>query len=141
MIDALIYLAAAVICVPIAKRLGLGAVLGYLIAGALIGPWGLRFIEDIESTMHFSEFGVVLMLFVIGLELEPKRLMSMRRSVFGGGTLQIVLCGAALAGGAMLMGLGWKAALVVGAALALSSTAIAVATMASATTFHERLDM
>lgn len=129
MIDALIYLAAAVICVPIAKRFGLGAVLGYLIAGALIGPWGLRFIEDVESTMHFSEFGVVLMLFVIGLELEPKRLMTMRKSVFGGGSLQIALCGIALAGGAVLLGLGWKAALVIGAALALSSTAIAVATM------------
>ena len=129
MIDALIYLAAAVICVPIAKRFGFGAVLGYLIAGALIGPWGLRFIEDVESTMHFSEFGVVLMLFVIGLELEPKRLMSMRKSVFGGGSLQIALCGIALAGGAMLLGLDWKASLVVSAALALSSTAIAVATM------------
>ena len=129
MIDALIYLAAAVICVPIAKRLGLGAVLGYLIAGALIGPWGFGFIEDVEATMHFSEFGVVLMLFVIGLELEPKRLMTMRRSVFGGGSLQIALCGLALSGGAMLLGMGWKAALVVGAALALSSTAIAVATM------------
>lgn len=129
MIEALIYLAAAVICVPVAKRLGLGAVLGYLIAGAVIGPWGLRFIEDVESTLHFSEFGVVLMLFLIGLELEPKRLMTMRRSVFGGGLLQIALCGAALAGGALLLGMGWKAALVVGAALALSSTAIAVSTM------------
>ncbi len=129
MIEALIYLTAAVICVPIAKRLGLGAVLGYLIAGALIGPWGLRFIADVESTMHFSEFGVVLMLFVIGLELEPKRLMTMRKSVFGGGSLQMALCGVALSGGAMLLGLDWKAALVVGAALALSSTAIAVATM------------
>ncbi len=129
MIDALIYLAAAVICVPIAKRFGLGAVMGYLIAGAVIGPWGLRFIEDVESTMHFSEFGVVLMLFVIGLELEPKRLMAMRKSVFGGGSLQIALCGLALSIGAMLLGLDWKAALVVGAALALSSTAIAVATM------------
>ena len=129
MIDALIYLAAAVICVPIAKRLGLGAVLGYLIAGALIGPWGLRFIDDVETTLHFSEFGVVLMLFVIGLELEPKRLMTMRKSVFGGGSLQMALCGIALSGGAMLLGLDWKAALVVGVALALSSTAIAVATM------------
>jgi len=129
MIDALIYLAAAVICVPIAKRLGLGAVLGYLIAGAVIGPWGLRFIADVETTMHFSEFGVVLMLFVIGLELEPKRLMTMRKSVFGGGSLQMALCGVALAGGALLLGLDWKASLVVGAALALSSTAIAVATM------------
>jgi glutathione-regulated potassium-efflux system ancillary protein KefC len=129
MLDALIYLTAAVLCVPLAKRLGLGSVLGYLIAGALIGPWGLRFIDNVESTLHFAEFGVVLMLFVIGLELEPKRLMAMRKSVFGGGTLQVGLCGAALAGGAMAFGLGWKAALVVGAALALSSTAIAVATM------------
>ena len=129
MIYALIYLAAAVICVPLAKRFGLGSVLGYLIAGAVIGPWGLRFIEDVETTLHFSEFGVVLMLFVIGLELEPKRLMAMRKSVFGAGTLQVALCGSAIAAGAMLFGLGWKAALVVGAALALSSTAIAVATM------------
>jgi glutathione-regulated potassium-efflux system ancillary protein KefC len=128
-IDALIYLAAAVICVPIAKRFGLGAVLGYLIAGAAIGPWGLRFIDDVETTMHFSEFGVVLMLFVIGLELEPKRLMAMRKSVFGGGSMQLALCGLALAGGALLLGMDWKAALVVGAAMALSSTAIAVATM------------
>ncbi len=129
MINALIYLAAAVLCVPLAKRLGLGSVLGYLIAGALIGPWGLRFIDDVEATLHFAEFGVVLMLFVIGLELEPKRLMAMRKSVFGGGALQVGLCGAALAAGALAFGLGWKAALVVGAALALSSTAIAVATM------------
>lgn len=129
MIDALIYLAAAVICVPLAKRFGLGSVLGYLIAGAAIGPWGLRLVWDVESALHFSEFGVVLMLFVIGLELEPKRLMAMRRSVFGAGTLQVLLCGGALAAGMMLFGLGWKAALVVGAALALSSTAIAVATM------------
>ena len=128
MIDALIYLAAAVICVPLAKRFGLGAVLGYLIAGALIGPWGLRLVWDVDSALHLSEFGVVLMLFVIGLELEPKRLMSMRKSVFGGGALQLGICGAALAGGALAFGLGWKAALVVGAALALSSTAISVAT-------------
>lgn len=129
MIDALIYLAAAVICVPLAKRFGLGSVLGYLIAGAVIGPWGLRLVWDVESALHFSEFGVVLMLFVIGLELEPKRLIAMRKAVFGGGTLQLALCGLALAGGAMLFGLDWKVALVVGAALALSSTAIAVATM------------
>ena len=90
MLDALIYLAAAVLCVPIAKRLGLGSVLGYLIAGAAIGPWGLRFVEDVESMLHFSEFGVVLMLFVIGLELEPKRLWSMKSEVFGGGALQLV---------------------------------------------------
>ncbi|MFY8064498.1 MAG: cation:proton antiporter [Usitatibacteraceae bacterium] len=82
LVDALIYLLAAVICVPIAQRFKLGAVLGYLIAGAIIGPWGLGLVADVESIMHFSEFGVVLMLFVIGLELEPKRLMEMRRSAF-----------------------------------------------------------
>jgi glutathione-regulated potassium-efflux system ancillary protein KefC len=129
MIDALIYLAAAVICVPLAKRVGLGSVLGYLIAGALIGPCGLRLVWDVDSARHLAEFGVVLMLFVIGLELEPKRLLSMRKAVFGGGALQLAICGAALAAGAMLFGLDGKAALVVGAALALSSTAIAVATM------------
>ena len=129
MIDVLIYLAAAVVCVPLAKRFGLGSVLGYLIAGALIGPWGFRWVWDVDSALHLSEFGVVLMLFVIGLELEPKRLMAMKRAVFGGGAWQLGLCGAALAGGAMLFGIDWKAALVVGAALALSSTAIAVATM------------
>jgi len=85
--DALIYLAAAVLMVPLAKKLGLGSVLGYLIAGIIIGPWGFHLVWDIDSIMHFSEFGVVLMLFVIGLELEPKRLWSMRREVFGGGAL------------------------------------------------------
>jgi glutathione-regulated potassium-efflux system ancillary protein KefC len=129
MIDALIYLAAAVVMVPIAKRLGLGSVLGYLLAGIVIGPWGFKLVSDVEAIMHFSEFGVVLMLFVIGLELDPKRLWSMRREVFGGGALQIAVCGVALAAGAMLFGLGWKAALIAGLALALSSTAIAVSTM------------
>ena len=71
--DALIYLIAAVVCVPIAKRMGLGAVLGYLIAGSAIGPWGMRLITEVESILHFSEFGVVLMLFLIGLELEIGR--------------------------------------------------------------------
>ena len=118
MIDVLIYLAAAVVCVPLATRFGLGSVLGYLIAGALIGPWGFRLVWDVDSALHLSEFGVVLMLFVIGLELEPKRLIAMKRAVFGGGAWQLGLCGFALAGGAMLFGIDWKAALVVGAALA-----------------------
>src|SRR5512134_1357608 len=120
MIDALIYLSAAVLCVPIAKRLGLGSVLGYLIAGVAIGPWGLGLVANVESMLHFSEFGVVLMLFVIGLELEPRRLWSMRHEVFGGGALQLGACGAALALGAYAAGLGWKAALIAGLALALS---------------------
>lgn len=129
MSEALAYLTAAVLCVPLAKRMGLGSVLGYLIAGAIIGPWGLGFIKNIESAQHLAEFGVVLMLFVIGLELEPKRLMAMKRDVFGGGALQVAVCGALLMGAILLMGWGWKAALVAGFALALSSTAIAVATM------------
>jgi hypothetical protein len=82
--DALVYLAAAVLCVPLAKRLGLGSILAYLLAGVAIGPWGLRLVEDVESILHFSEFGVVLMLFVIGLELgrnasEPRRGVRRRR--------------------------------------------------------------
>ena len=129
MIEALVFLAAAVICVPVAARLGLGSILGYLLAGAAIGPWGLALVGDVESTLHLAEFGVVLMLFVIGLELEPKRLLSMRMEVFGGGTLQFAACAAALAAGLAALGLDWKAALVAGSALALSSTAIGVQTM------------
>ena len=127
--EALIFLAAAVICVPIAARLGLGSVLGYLFAGALIGPWGLGFIGDVASTQNLAELGVVLMLFVIGLELDPKRLMAMRATVFGGGSLQMVVSGAVLALALLALGLAWQAALVGGLALALSSTAIAIQAM------------
>jgi glutathione-regulated potassium-efflux system ancillary protein KefC len=128
MIEALVFLAAAVIFVPIAARLGLGSVLGYLIAGAAIGPWGLTLVEA-GSTANLAELGVVLMLFVIGLELEPKRLLTMRKEVFGGGSLQLALCGTALAAGAIGLGLPWQAALVAGMALALSSTAISIQAM------------
>ena len=127
--EALIFLAAAVVCVAIAARLGLGSVLGYLIAGALIGPFGLRFIEDVETTQAVAELGVVLMLFVIGLELDPRRLMSMRREVFGGGSLQLAACGIVTGGFLLALGLPWQAALVAGLALALSSTAIAIQAM------------
>ena len=94
--DALVYLGAAVVCVPVAKRLGLGSVLGYLIAGCVIGPWGLGFVTHVQSILHFAEFGVVLMLFLIGLELDLKRLMELRGPVFGGGSLQMAACGAAM---------------------------------------------
>ncbi len=87
--SALVYLAAATICVPIAHKFRLGSVLGYLGAGAAIGPFGLRLATDAEATLHLAEFGVVLMLFAIGLELDPKRLWSMRRPVFVGGGLQL----------------------------------------------------
>jgi glutathione-regulated potassium-efflux system ancillary protein KefC len=126
MTEALIYLAAATLCVPIAARLGLGSVLGYLIAGAVIGPWGLRLAGDVEATKNLAELGVVLMLFVIGLELDPRRFLAMRGVVFGGGTAQLAASGAALGIALVLLGLSWQASLVGGLALALSSTAIAM---------------
>ncbi|MGZ3477815.1 MAG: glutathione-regulated potassium-efflux system protein KefC [Polyangiales bacterium] len=127
--DAMLYLAAAVIFVSIASRLKLGSVLGYLVAGCAIGPWGLRFVHDVHAILHFAELGVVLMLFLIGLELDPSRLWSMRRSVFGGGSLQLLACGLVLGVATFALGLPWQAAMVAGLALALSSTAIAVQTM------------
>jgi glutathione-regulated potassium-efflux system ancillary protein KefC len=127
--EALVYLGATVIFVPLASRFRLGSVLGYLIAGCTIGPWGLKLVRDVASILHFAEFGVVLMLFLIGLELDPKRLWSLRRPVFGGGTVQMLVSGAVLGGGAFAVGLPWQAAIVAGLALALSSTAIAVQTM------------
>ncbi len=127
--EALIFLGAAVVCVAIAARAGLGSVLGYLIAGALIGPFGLRLVGDVETTQALAELGVVLMLFVIGLELDPRRLLAMRREVFGGGALQLALCGVAIGALLLALGLSWQAALVGGLALALSSTAIAIQAM------------
>lgn len=127
--NALIYLAAAVVAVPVAKKLGLGAVLGYLIAGIAIGPWGLRLIGEVEDILHFSEFGVVLLLFLIGLELEPKRLWAMRRPIFGSGTAQVLGVATVLALAAMLAGIGWKVAVIAALGLSLSSTAIALATL------------
>ncbi len=124
--EALIFLAAAVVIVPIAKRLGLGSVLGYLIAGSSIGPWGLDLVTETEATQNLAELGVVLMLFVIGLELEPKRLVAMRGVVFGGGIGQLAASGLVLGIGLWFVGLSWQGALVGGLSLALSSTAIAM---------------
>ncbi len=125
----LVYLAAAVCCVPLAVRLGLGAVLGYLVAGVAIGPAGLGWVRDVEAIWHFAEFGVVLMLFLIGLELEPRRLWALRRAVFVGGGVQWLVCGGLLAGVALALGLPPGAALLLGLTLALSSTAIVVRTL------------
>ena len=126
---AMVYLAAAVIAVPIARALGLGAVLGYLLAGIAIGPWGLGLISEVETILHFSEFGVVLLLFVIGLELEPQRLWSLRRSIFGWGLAQVGGVAAVLFGAAWLAGVAWQVALIAALGLSLSSTAIALTTM------------
>ncbi len=129
LIQALIYLGSAALIVPIAVRLGLGSVLGYLIAGCIIGPWGLRLVTDAESILHFAEIGVVLMLFVIGLELDPQRLWKLRASVFGGGALQMLVCGLLLGAFCMALGLRWQVAVLIGLTLGLSSTAIAMQAM------------
>jgi glutathione-regulated potassium-efflux system ancillary protein KefC len=127
--DALVYLAAAVVCVPIAQRVKLGSVLGYLIAGCLIGPWVLGLVSNPQSIFRFAEFGVVLMLFLVGLELDLRQVMALRRPVFGGGGLQMAACGGALALALFALGVPWQGALVSGLALAISSTAIAVQIM------------
>jgi glutathione-regulated potassium-efflux system ancillary protein KefC len=125
--NTVVYLAAAVIAVPIARRLKLGTVLGYLIAGVIVGPWGLQLITDVEAILHFSEFGVVLLLFVIGLELNPRRLWQMRGPILGLGTGQVGASALAFAA-VFHFGFGWMpaAAAVAGLALSLSSTAIAL---------------
>lgn len=125
-----IYLAAATVAVVLARKLGFGAVLGYLFAGVLVGPWGLRLITDVESILHFSEIGVVFLLFIIGMELQPARLWVLRRSVFGLGTLQVLVTGAALTGIARWFSLGWAPAIVVGFGLSLSSTAFVLQMLA-----------
>ena len=125
----IVFLLTAVLLVPLAQRLGLGSVLGYLLGGCVIGPWGLALVKNIEVTSHVAEIGVVLMLFLIGLELQPKKLLEMRTIVFGGGSLQMAACGIVLALGIHLAGLPLVAALVAGLALSLSSTAIAVQSM------------
>jgi glutathione-regulated potassium-efflux system ancillary protein KefC len=123
---AAIFLAAAVLAVPLMKRLGLGSVIGYLAAGVAIGPSGLGFIDDVESTLHFAEFGVVLLLFLIGLELQPSRLWRLRAAVFGLGGAQVIATAAAIAAIATALGVAWQAALVIGVGLAMSSTAFAM---------------
>ena len=119
---ALVFLVATAIAVPIFRRLGLSAVLGYLAAGVAIGPHVLGLVPDVESTLAASEFGVVMLLFVIGLELSPARLWVMRRQVFGVGALQVFASAAVLAGLLWLLEPGWKTLLVLGVGLALSST-------------------
>ena len=127
---AVIYLAAAIIAVPIAKRLGLGSVLGYLIAGIVIGPFALGLVGDQTDVMHFAEFGVVMMLFLVGLELHPARLWKLRKSILGLGGLQVLVTSALLFIVCYsLLDLRWETALAIGLMLALSSTAIVIQTL------------
>ena len=136
-----VVLAATVIAVPLFRRFKLSAVLGYVAAGVVIGPWGLGLFTDVESTMHFAEFGVVLLLFVIGLELQPSRLWVMRHSVFAAGAAQVGITTAVLALAAHLLGQPWPAAVVIAFALSLSSTALVLQVLAERgelTTRHGR---
>ncbi|MFH1601057.1 MAG: monovalent cation:proton antiporter-2 (CPA2) family protein [Pseudomonadota bacterium] len=138
----LVFLIAAVIAVPLFRRLGLGAILGYLAAGVAIGPDGLSLVPDPDDVLAASELGVVMLLFVIGLELSPARLWVMRRKVFGTGGLQVFVSAAAIAAIAALGVDGWKAPLVIGMGLALSSTAVGLQLLAERkelTTEHGRV--
>ena len=129
LLSAFIYLASAAIAVPLSKRLGLGSVLGYLIAGVLIGPVFGLVGQETESIQHVAEFGVVMMLFLVGLELEPHKLWQLRWQLLGLGGLQVVLTIAAITGIAMLMGLSWTVGVAAGCVLSMSSTAIVLQTL------------
>ena len=128
--DAFIYLVAAVVAVPIARRFGLGSVLGYLLAGVLIGPHLLNLVGDrSDHVMHFAEFGVVMMLFLVGLELQPGVLWEMRTRLFGLGGLQVAGTAAIIAAVGATLGLGWRTPFAIGLILAMSSTAIVLQTL------------
>ena len=127
MLQILIYLlGASVICVPLARKLGFGSILGYLVAGMVIGPWGLRLVTDPSDIAHISEFGVLMLLFLVGLEMRPQRMWLMRRAVFGFGLAQVFVTGVLLSALLVAFHLDWRAALVLGVGGALSSTAIAL---------------
>ena len=123
LLAAVILLTATAMFVSLFKRLGLGSVLGFLAAGVILGPSGFAITEDVEGLRHFTELGIVLFLFIIGLEMQPKKLWSMRRLVFGLGSLQVVLTGIIIGGYVALLGIKWQAALILGFGFALSSTA------------------
>jgi glutathione-regulated potassium-efflux system ancillary protein KefC len=125
----LIYLAAAVAAVPLAKALGLGSVIGYLIAGIVIGPWGLALVTDPAQILGFAEFGVVIMLFLVGLELDPARLRRLRAPIFGWGTVQVVASTLLMTGVGLALGLAWPLALAGALGLAMSSTAIGLSVL------------
>jgi glutathione-regulated potassium-efflux system ancillary protein KefC len=127
--QAFVYLCAAVVFVPLAKRLGLGSVLGYLLAGATIGPWVLGLVGAEHEVMHFAEFGVVMMMFLVGLELQPSLLWQLRRPIVGLGGLQVIATAAVMAGLAVAFGVDIRPAIAIGLLLAMSSTAIVLASL------------
>jgi len=136
LLQAAIYLASAIILVPIFKRLGLGSVLGYLIAGILIGPFALKLIADPEHMLHFAEFGVVLMLFLIGLELESQKVWELRKLLFGLGGMQVTLTIAVVAVISHLLHFSWPEAVIIGMGVAMSSTAIGLTALIEKKQLH-----
>jgi monovalent cation:proton antiporter-2 (CPA2) family protein len=136
LVQAAIYLSAAIILVPVFKRLGLGSVLGYLIAGILIGPYALKLIADPEHVLHFAEFGVVLMLFLIGLELESQKVWELRKLLFGLGGMQVTLTIALVTVIAHLIAFSWSEALIIGMGVAMSSTAIGLTALIEKKQLH-----
>jgi len=136
LLQAAIYLASAIILVPIFKRLGLGSVLGYLVAGILIGPFALKLIADPEHMLHFAEFGVVLMLFLIGLELESQKVWELRKLLFGLGGMQVTLTIAVVAVISHLLHFSWPEAVIIGMGVAMSSTAIGLTALIEKKQLH-----
>ena len=139
--ESVVYLLAAIVMVPISRRLGFGSVLGYLAAGIIIGPFGVAFVSDAEHILHFAELGVVFLLFIVGLELQPSRLWVLRKMVFGLGAAQVFLSAAAIFALGLAFGLSGKSAIVIGLILALSSTAFVLQMLAEKkelTTSHGR---
>lgn len=136
--EVLIYLAVAIVTVPLTKKIGLGSVLGYLLAGVLIGPSILRLVTDVDTILHFAELGVVFLLFIIGLEIQPSRLWVLRKAVFGLGGLQVLASGAALSLLAIALGIEWRTAVVIGYGLALSSTAFTMQLLAERNELSQR---
>lgn len=137
--QAFVYLVVAVLFVPVAKRLGLGAVLGYLIAGAVIGPFAMGLVgSEGSEVMHFAELGVVMMMFLVGLELRPALLWELRRPIVLLGGLQVLGCAAAIAGVAVLLGLAWRPAIAVGLLMSMSSTAIVITSLTERSLLRSR---
>lgn len=130
LLQTLVYLGAAVVAVPVARIAGLGSIIGYLAAGIAIGPWGLGLVTDAQDMIHFAEFGVVLMLFLVGLELEPARLWDMRHPIFGWGSVQLLGSAGLMTAVAVAVGVDWHLGLIVTLGLSLSSTAIGLSVLA-----------
>jgi len=139
LLQAVLFLAAALVAVPLSIRLGFGSVLGYLVAGVAIGPSVLGLVTQVDAVLHISELGIVLMMFVIGIEMDLRKLWDLRRSILGYGSLQVLLCATLLAASFIAFGLNWRVGVAAGFALSLSSTAMVIAILEQRGLMHEPL--